>query len=81
MSPKRREVVVPPKVVEHLQSFKPSPEEFDAVKAMLTDLGGDPNLGYKIAFLRDLYRVDVGRFRVHYSITPDHIGVSFIGVY
>lgn len=82
MSPERREVVIAPKAVEVMRSFKPSPEEFKALKATLTDLGGRPLLGYKILFLiPELYRLDVGRFRIHYAISPDRIEVSFIGVY
>ena len=82
MSPRRREVVIAPKAVENMLSCQPTPDESRALKAMLTDLGSDPKLGYKIAFLNpELYRADVGRFRIHYSLHADRVAVSFIGVY
>jgi mRNA-degrading endonuclease RelE of RelBE toxin-antitoxin system len=82
MSPKRREVLIAPKAVETMRSFKPSDEEFEALKRTLTDLGGRPTLGFKIPFINPaLYRLDVGRFRVHYAISVDRIDVSYIGVY
>lgn len=82
MSPKRREVVIAPSAVVHMLSFKPTPEELQALKTMCADLGADPGLGFKIAFLDPpLYRADVGRFRIHYSITTAQIAVSFIGMY
>ncbi len=79
---KRREVIVAPIAVRNMHSSSPNDEELEAIKNVLAALATNPNLGYKIAFHNpELYRVDVGKFRIHYSVDDRQIGVSFIGVY
>lgn len=82
MSAKRREVIVAPVAVRRMHECRPTEDELEAIKNVLASLRTDPGVGYKIAFHNpELFRVDVGRFRVHYSVGDDQIGVSFIGVY
>lgn len=75
-----REVVLAPSALEEMNSFHPEAEEKAAIKNVLGLLrSGSP--GYEIAFyLPRTFRVDVGRFRIHYSI-GERAEVSYIGVY
>lgn len=82
MRASRREIIVASGALEYMVAGKPSDEELDALHNLLVDVGADPLLGYKIAFFTPLtYRIDAGRFRVHYRFDHDHIWVDFIGVY
>lgn len=82
MSTPAREVVVAPVALERMISDKPSAEEREAIRNILTDLASKPLLGYEIAFLTPLtYRVDAGRFRIHYRFDDREVRVGFIGVY
>jgi hypothetical protein len=75
-----REVVLAPSTLEEMNSFHPAPEEKAAIKNVLSLLKSD-SPGYEIAFyLPKTFRVDVGRFRIHYSI-GERAEVSYIGVY
>jgi len=59
-----------------------SPEERLAISNLLKDLCGNPKLGYEIRFLSpNTYRVDAGRFRIHYRFDDEYVKVGYIGVY
>lgn len=82
MRPSRREVVIAPGALHRMLRDKPSEEEREALHNVLADLADIPLLGYEIAFFSPLtYRVDAGRFHVHYRFDPHHVWVEFIGAY
>lgn len=82
MGTRRRELKVAPKAVENLAKFHPSDDELRALFNCLQDLAGNPRLGYRVAFSNlELYRVDSGRFRVHYRFDETKVEVGYIGAY
>jgi mRNA-degrading endonuclease RelE of RelBE toxin-antitoxin system len=82
MSRPRREVTIAPAAFEQMLRAKPTDDERDAIRNVLHDLGGDPLLGYKVPFLHPpLYRIDTGRFRIHYRFDEHEVRVEFVGVY
>jgi len=82
MSRVLREIVIDPVAFQRMIGAKPTDEERNAIRNILTDLTDDPQLGYEIPFLKPrTYRVDAGRFRIHYSFDDHALHVGFIGVY
>jgi len=80
--PKRREVILAPKALEMMEAAHPSDAERDALRHVLTELGTDLSRSFRIAFLNPpAYRIDVGRFRIHFRYDDRQVLVGFIGVY
>lgn len=78
----KREVVVAPVAFQRMVEAYPSDEERAAIRNLLTDLATKPLTGYKIAFLEPpTYRIDAGRFRIHYRFDSHEVQIGFIGVY
>ena len=79
---KRREVILAPKALERMEAAHPSEQERDAIRNVLTDLGADLSHSYRIAFMNPpTYRIDAGRFRIHFRYDERQVQVGFIGVY
>lgn len=90
-----REIRIAPSALSQMEKFAPTDSERAAIFAVLLALKEqkkispvaraaktDLVMGYKIAFqYPDTYRVDVGRFRIHYRLEDDTIQVGYIGVY
>lgn len=82
MSRVRREIVIDPVALQQMIGAKPTDDERHAIRNILTDLAADPHLGYEIPFLKpQAYRIDAGRFRIHYRFDQREVKVGFIGVY
>jgi len=80
--PQRREVILAPKALEMLEAAHPSDQERDAIRHVLSDLGKSLVHSYRIAFMEPpTYRIDVGRFRIHFRYDEHCVQVGFIGVY
>jgi mRNA-degrading endonuclease RelE of RelBE toxin-antitoxin system len=83
MTPPERttEIALNAGVVDRMLQDSPTPHERAAIKAVLLELK-TINSGYKILFYEpETYRLDVGRFRIHYRLGDGEILVDFIGVY
>lgn len=90
-----REIRIAPSALNEMEKFAPTDNERSAIFAVLLALKEQKKIpplgraaktdlvtGYKIAFQHpDTYRIDVGRFRIHYRIEDDTIQVGYIGVY
>lgn len=82
MTSSRREAIIAPRALQRMVADKPSDEERDAHHNLLANLAADPLPGFEMAFFTPLtYRIDAGRFRVHYSFDSDYVWVDFIGAY
>lgn len=82
MAEKKREVQIAPAAVDNMHAARPSDDELNAIEVALKDLALDPELGYKVAFAQPpLYRLDAGRFHIHYNFSPTVLSVFYIGVY
>jgi hypothetical protein len=82
MSPTQRELTVAPSAVEAMSKAQVTPEERLAISNLLNDLCGNPMLGYEIRFLHPTtYRIDAGRFHIHYRFDDQYLKIGFIGVY
>jgi len=82
MSSARRELVVAPSAVEGMSKARATPDERVAISNLLNDLCANPQLGYEIRFVHPtMYRVDAGRFHIHYRFNDRSLEVGFIGVY
>lgn len=82
MTDNRREVVLAPKALQQMVENHPSDEESEAIRNVLTELASNQRMGFEISFLTpQTYRIDVGRFRVHYQFNAQQIQVGFIGIY
>jgi hypothetical protein len=81
--------------MQTLASCRPSPEENEAIKNVLSALAGKasyyvparpdaqqgPMLGYRIAFLEPpTYLIEAGRFKIRYRFDDKNIDVGYIGV-
>jgi mRNA-degrading endonuclease RelE of RelBE toxin-antitoxin system len=67
--------------VDKRLEYSPTPQERAAIKAVLMELK-TINSGYKIlGDTPETYRLDAGRFRIHYRLADGDIQVDFIGVY
>ncbi len=85
-----REVVIAPSALTNMRThFQPNEAEIKAIVAVLTALKSESkeeslpsNLGYRIPFMvPPTFRVDVGRFRIHYTFADKAIQVGYLGVY
>jgi len=82
MSNPRREVSIAPKVLAAMEAAHPTDAEREAIRIVLAELGTDLSRAYRIAFLYPpIYRIDVGRFRIHFRFDEHKVKVGFIGVY
>jgi hypothetical protein len=82
MAATRREVINDPKALEMMQASRPSDAEREALLQVLQELATDVSRGYRILFLQPpTYRIDVGRFRIHFRFDDKQVQVEFIGVY
>ena len=82
MSKARREVLIAPKALEGMEAANPTGAEREAIRTVLAELSTDISRGYRIAFVNPLtYRIDVGRFRIHFRFNDRKVEVAFIGVY
>jgi hypothetical protein len=80
--PKHREVILAPKALEMMEAAHPSAEEREAIRNVLTDLGASLAHSFQIAFMNPpTYRIDAGRFRIHFRYNQREVQVGFIGVY
>lgn len=81
-SPKRLKFRMDPQAAENLANQGPNDDEMEALWNRLHDLTVNPNLGYPVAFTNPrFYRLDVGRFIVHYRFDENTLDVAYIGVY
>jgi len=82
MASTRREVVIDPGALEMMQAARPSDKEREALIHVLHELATDVPRAYRILFLHPpAYRIDVGRFRIHFRFDDKQAQVEFIGVY
>ena len=65
-----------------MQASRPSDAEREALLQVLHELATDVSRAYRILFLQPpTYRIDVGRFRIHFRVTEQQVQVGFIGIY
>jgi mRNA-degrading endonuclease RelE of RelBE toxin-antitoxin system len=82
METTRREIIIAPKAFAKMEAARPSEAERQALVQVLRELGTDLSRAYKIAFVNPpMYRIDVGRFRIHFRCDDKQVRVGFIGVY
>ena len=82
MAATRREVIIDPEALEMMQASRPSDAEREALLQVLHELATDVSRAYRILFLQPpTYRIDVGRFRIHFRFDEKQVQVEFIGVY
>ena len=82
MAATRREVIIDPEALEMMQASRPSDAEREALLQVLHELATDVSRAYRILFLQPpTYRIDVGRFRIHFRVTEQQVQVGFIGIY
>jgi hypothetical protein len=82
MATTHREVVIDPEALETMQAANPSEAEREALLGVLRELATDTSRAYRIVFLTPpTYRIDVGRFRIHFRYDEKQVQVGFIGVY
>ena len=75
-------MIIAPKALETMEGAHPTDAEREAVRNVLAELSTDISRAYRIAFLNPpLYRIDVGRFRIHFRLDDRHVEFGFIGVY
>jgi mRNA-degrading endonuclease RelE of RelBE toxin-antitoxin system len=78
----RREVSIAPKALEEMEAAHPSDAEREALLQILTELSTDPSRAYRVLFVNPpMYRIDAGRFRIHFRLTEKQVQVEFIGIY
>jgi len=82
MAATHREVIIDPEALEIMQAARPSDAEREALREVLAELSTDLARAYRIPFLQPpTYRLDVGRFRIHFRYDEKQVQVGFIGVY
>ena len=82
MTKARREVLIAPKALEEMGTAHPTNAEREAIRTVLGELSTDVSRSYRIAFVNPpIYRIDVGRFRIHFRFDGRKVEVAFIGVY
>lgn len=82
MKSPRRELIVARSAVERMTLDRATDDERLAILNVLRDLCTDPLLGYEIRFVYPTtYRIDAGRFHIHYRFDSHLLKVGFIGVY
>ena len=82
MAATRREVIIDPGALEMMQALRPSDAEREALLQVLHELATDVSRAYRILFLQPpTYRIDVGRFRIHFRFDEKQVQVEFIGIY
>ena len=78
----RREVIIAPKALQQMESAHPSDAERDALRQVLSELSTDPSRAYRVLFVNPpMYRIDAGRFHIHFRLTEKQVQVEFMGVY
>ena len=82
MAATRREIIIDPEALEMMLAARPSEAEREALLQVLRELATDVSRAYRILFVYPpTYRIDVGRFRIHFRLDDTHVRVGFIGVY
>jgi mRNA-degrading endonuclease RelE of RelBE toxin-antitoxin system len=82
MAATRREIIIAPRALATMEAARPSEAEREALLGVLRELATDTSRAYRILFLTPpTYRIDVGRFRIHFRLDDTHVRVGFIGVY
>jgi len=82
MAAARREVVIDPVALESMQAARASDAEREALIHVLRELAIDVSRAYRMLFVHPpTYRIDVGRFRIHFRFDDKQVRVEFIGVY
>ena len=82
MAATRREIIIAPKALEMMEAARPSDAEREALLQVLRELATDVSRAYRILFVYPpTYRIDVGRFRIHFRFDDKQVQVEFIGVY
>jgi mRNA-degrading endonuclease RelE of RelBE toxin-antitoxin system len=78
----RREIILAPKALEQMEAAHPSDVEREALRQILSELSTDPSRAYRVLFVNPpMYRIDAGRFRIHFRLTEQQVQVEFIGIY
>ncbi len=82
MAATRREIIIAPKALEMMEAAAPSDAERGAILQVLRELATDISPAYRILFVYPpTFRLDVGRFRIHFRFDEKQVQVEFIGVY
>jgi len=82
MAATRKEIIIAPRALEMMEAARPSEAEREALREVLAELSTDLSRSYRIPFLNPpSYRIDVGRFRIHFRLDGTHVRVGFIRVY
>jgi mRNA-degrading endonuclease RelE of RelBE toxin-antitoxin system len=82
MAATRREIIIAPRAFATMEAARPSEAERQALVQVLRELGTDLSRAYRVPFENPpSYRIDVGRFRIHFRLDDKHVRVGFIGVY
>ena len=82
MAATRREIIIAPRALEVMQATHPSEAEREAILQVLRELATDVSRAYRILFVYPpTYRIDVGRFRIHFRFDDKRMRTEFIGVY
>jgi mRNA-degrading endonuclease RelE of RelBE toxin-antitoxin system len=82
MAATRREIIIAPRAFATMEAARPSEAEREALREVLAELSTDLARAYRIPFENPpSYRIDVGRFRIHFRLDDTHLRVGFIGVY
>ena len=82
MAVTRKEIIIAPRALATMEAAHPSGAEREAVLQVLRELATDVSRAYRILFIQPpTYRMDVGRFRIHFRVTEQQVQVEFIGIY
>ncbi|MGO9517992.1 MAG: hypothetical protein ACLPND_13180 [Candidatus Korobacteraceae bacterium] len=82
MAATRKEIIIAPKALEMMEAAHPTGAEREALLQVVRELATDVSRAYRILFVYPpTYRIDVGRFRIHFRLDDTHVRVGFIGVY
>jgi len=65
-----------------MEAARPSEAEREALRQVLAELSSDLSRACRIPFENPPgYRIDVGRFRIHFRLHEQQVRVGFIGIY
>jgi hypothetical protein len=83
MSARLREVEIAPEAIDRMVLDNSTEDEDAAIFDMIKELAAGRVTGYRIPFYTpETYRIDVGRFRIHYMFKDEKtIWIVFIGAY
>lgn len=82
MAATRKEIIIDPNALKMMAAARPSEAEREALRQVLAELSTDLSRAYRIFFVDPpTYRIDVGRFRIHFRYDEKTVQIGFIGVY